>query len=401
MASIKEVKGKKGISYQITVVNGKDIQGKQIRAYKTWTPDADMTKWEIKRQLDIVAAEFEKKFLADGEAEDKTTFAEYSEYVMSIKHYAPRTRERNKELLERINNAIGHLKLGEIKAKHLNKFLKSLREEGTNKKTGKGLSEKTILEHRRLINMILEKAIVEDIIHKNPVKQTEKITAPQKKVQVFQVEDLINFLLAIENEQLKWKVATYMLTTLGCRRGELIGLRFRDVSMNNGEVNITKQTIYSATSGIIDGTPTKERVESSNRLPDYVLELLKEYKEWYADYMKNYADWKGESNIEDCHIFIRENGQVMHPDSITDWMDKISKRKGLKHANPHKFRHTYASLLLKRQVDIVSVSTLLSHASTTTTLKFYSHLIGNASDISKEKFDDFFKEFQITKQNQA
>ena len=90
------------------------------------------------------------------------------------------------------------MKLGEIKAKHLNKFLKSLREEGTNKKTGKGLSEKTILEHRRLINMILEKAIVEDIIHKNPVKQTEKITAPQKKVQVFQVEDLINFLLAIE-----------------------------------------------------------------------------------------------------------------------------------------------------------------------------------------------------------
>ena len=117
--------------------------------------------------------------------------------------------------------------------------------------------------------------------------------------------------------------------------------------------------------------------------------------------MKNYADWKGESNIEDCHIFIRENGQVMHPDSITDWMDKISKRKGLKHANPHKFRHTYASLLLKRQVDIVSVSTLLSHASTTTTLKFYSHLIGNASDILKEKFDNFFKEFQITKQNQA
>ena len=82
MASIKEVKGKKGISYQITVVNGKDIHGKQIRAYKTWTPDADMTKWEIKRQLDIVAAEFEKKFLADGEAEDKTTFAEYSEYVI-------------------------------------------------------------------------------------------------------------------------------------------------------------------------------------------------------------------------------------------------------------------------------------------------------------------------------
>lgn len=398
MASIKEIKNKKGISYQITVVNGKDINGKQHRDYMTWTPPPDMGKREIKRNLEKVASEFENRFIETGKTKDRTTFAEYSEYVLSIKEYAPRTRERNEELLERINGAIGHMKLGDIKAPQLNRFFKSLKEDGVNKRTGKGLSEKTILEHRRLINMIFNKAVIEDIIIKNPVLQTEKIRQPKKRVKTFQPDELTNFLIAIEDEPLKWKLATYMLITLGCRRGELIGLKFGDISVKTGIVDIDKQIIYSPKLGKAESS-TKTDVENSNRLPTFVLELFKEYKKWYAEYMTEYADWQGADNIEDCYVFIQENGKVMHPDSLTDWLGKVSKRKGLPHANPHKFRHTYASLLLHNNVDIITVSSLLSHSSSTTTLKFYSHLMGNASEVSKRTFDNYFKTVQIEKQN--
>jgi len=46
-------------------------------------------------------------------------------------------------------------------------------------------------------------------------------------------------------------------------------------------------------------------------------------------------------------------------------------------------------LMMRIDHDVISIANLANM------------LIGNASDISKEKFDDFFKEFQITKQNQA
>lgn len=52
----------------------------------------------------------------------------------------------------------------------------------------------------------------------------------------------------------------------------------------------------------------------------------------------------------------------MHPDSVTDWLSKFSKRHGLPHINPHAFRHTMASMLFFNSVDGVSISKRLGHA---------------------------------------
>lgn len=43
----------------------------------------------------------------------------------------------------------------------------------------------------------------------------------------------------------------------------------------------------------------------------------------------------------------------MHPDSVTDWLNKFSKKYDLPHINPHKFRHTQASILIGEGVDIM------------------------------------------------
>ena len=55
MASIKKIEGKTGTSYKITVTLGRDSNGKQIRHYKTWTPDRPMTARQMEKEAQRMA----------------------------------------------------------------------------------------------------------------------------------------------------------------------------------------------------------------------------------------------------------------------------------------------------------------------------------------------------------
>lgn len=69
----------------------------------------------------------------------------------------------------------------------------------------------------------------------------------------------------------------------------------------------------------------------------------------------------------------------MHPDSITDYMKKFQMKYELPyHLNPHKFRHTAASLLISKGIDIVTVSAYLGHSNPTVTARIYAHLVDDA-----------------------
>lgn len=61
MANIRKIEGKTGVSYKITVTSGRDSAGKQIRHYKTWTPDHPMTARQMEKEAQRVAFEFERE----------------------------------------------------------------------------------------------------------------------------------------------------------------------------------------------------------------------------------------------------------------------------------------------------------------------------------------------------
>ena len=75
------------------------------------------------------------------------------------------------------------------------------------------------------------------------------------------------------------------------------------------------------------------------------------------------------------YVFTKSDGSSIGPDTITQWLAKFSKRKGLPHINPHAFRHTAASVLISQGTDVVTVSKMLGHANVSTTEDIYSHVI--------------------------
>lgn len=81
----------------------------------------------------------------------------------------------------------------------------------------------------------------------------------------------------------------------------------------------------------------------------------------------------------------------MHPDSVTDYFKKFSKKYGLKHINPHAFRHTSASLLYSAGADDVSISKRLGHAQVSTTSNIYAHVVNGKDKQNTEILEDFLK----------
>ena len=170
MANIQERKNKYGkiISYSIRVHKGRDLNGKQLKPYAmTFKVDPTWSERKIQAELKKAVVLFEEQCKYGIVADNKQTFEKYAQYVLELKQRTGvkhRTIVRYRELLERINPAIGHFKLANLKPQHLNSFYEQLSKDGMNKSTGGKLSNKTIIEHHRLIRTILSQAEKEMLV---------------------------------------------------------------------------------------------------------------------------------------------------------------------------------------------------------------------------------------------
>lgn len=307
----------------------------------------------------------------------RQSFEEYCEYVLKLKEQRGvkhSTICRYRELTTRIYPHIGHIKLKDLRVNMLNELYTYLLTKSTNKHNGKQLSPKTVLEHHRLISTVLEQAVKEELLPSNLAHRADPPKFIRADVNYFQPEQVIAIQKASLKEPIKWRVMIHLLLITGARRGELLGLKWGNVDFDNNRIYICKSILYTPDIGIYEETtktPTSKRYIS---LPDETMSLLKDYKHWQEEqiiYFMGYYQDQG-------YLFARDNGNPMHPDSVTDYLNKFSQKYNLPHINPHAFRHTMASLLYYNGADSVSVSNRLGHAQVSTTANIYAHIINDA-----------------------
>ena len=448
MANIQERRNKDGklISYSIRVHRGRGPDGKQL---KPWTATFEVsptwTEKSAKKKAEAFAATFEKECKAGITSDNRQTFQSYCDYVLGLKESRGTkhsTIVRYKELTTRIYPAIGHIKLKDLRADHLNTLYTELGKDGSGagsshatakvdlvpllkKKSltrasiadsmgvslkavyaavkgqpvsvevakaisealglalDKGfssvkntttLSPKTIVEHHRLISTVLDQASKEGLI---PFNVASKATLPKvqkKEVNYFQPEEVAAIREALEREPVKWKTLTHLLLITGARRGEVLGLKWDKVDFEGCKIHICNNVLYSVDRGIYEDTPKTETSDRYISLPVETMKLLRQYRAWQSgERLRLGAHYQDQG-----FVFSQDNGKPMHPDSVTDWLKKFSKRHNLPHINPHAFRHTMASMLLYNGVDIVSTSKRLGHSDSVITAKTYAHVIAKA-----------------------
>lgn len=392
MANIQERRDKAGklISYSIRVYRGRGADGKQLKpATATFEVKPTWTEKSARKKAEAFAATFEKDIKEGRTTDNRQKFEAYCNYVIELKEQRGlkhTTAVRYRELAARIYPAIGHLKLSELRADLLNDFYTSLAADGMNKRTGGGLSAKTIVEHHRLISTVLTQAVKEGLI---PYNVAERATLPrveQKEVNYFQPEQIEAIRDALETEPFKWKLLVHLLLVTGARRGEVLGLKWDKVDFQHNQIYICNNILYTTDRGVYEDTPKTQKSIRYISLPQETMRLFKQYQRIQAEQRLSMGSYWIDRNF----IFTQENGEPMHPDSVTDWLTKFSKRHGLPHINAHAFRHTMASILYYNGVDTISISKRLGHAQPSTTANIYAHVIEEADQKNADIIADVF-----------
>lgn len=398
MANIQERRDKSGklISYSIRVFRGRDADGKQLKPYTaTFDVQPTWTKKSARKKAEAFAATFEKECKEGTRTDTRTTFQEYCEYAIGLKEQSGTkhsTIVRYKELTTRIYPAIGHIKLKDLRADHLNDLYTKLGKDGQNKRTGGGLSPKTILEHHRLISTVLEQALKEGLVPFNVAGRATLPKTEKKEVNYFQPEQIAEIRDCLDREveaepsRIKWKTILHLFLITGARRGEILGLKWDRVDFDKNRIFICNNILYSPDRGIYEDTPKTSTSTRYITLPADTMRLLRHYKLWQTEERLR----KGEYYQNKGFVFAQDNGEPMHPDSVTDWMNKFSKRNGLPHINPHAFRHTMASMLYFNGVDSVSISKRLGHAQVSTTANIYAHVMEEADQRNADILTEVF-----------
>ena len=378
------------ISFCVRVHRGRGSDGRQL---KPWTTTFEVspawTEKSARKKAEAFAATFERDCKAGLIGDGRRRFDDYCNYCIDLKEQRGAKHStifRYRELTKRIFPAIGHIKLCDLRADHLNNLYTDLMKPGLNNRSGGSLSPSTVRKYHNLISTVLDQAVKEGLVPFNVADRTMKPKAEKPEVQYFQPEQIAAIRGALEGEPIKWKTITHLLLITGARRGEILALKWECIDFDRNQIHICNSVSYRPDVGIRVESPKTETSIRFVALPAETMKLLRQYRAWQSAERLRLGEYYQDQGL----VFSQDNGQPMHPDSVNRWLNKFSARHDLPHINPRAFRHTMASLLLYNHVDNVSVSKRLGHAQVSTTSNIYAHVIEQADQKNADILADVF-----------
>ncbi len=277
-------------------------------------------------------------------------------------------------LESRILSYLGHFKLDLIRHAHIILFYDYLSKDhqlkrcknNQGKTTLKELSSKTILEHHRLLRSMLQNAVYWQILPYNPGARVKPPKHTKPKIHYYDDVECKKLLEALEDEKIKFQAILVLSFFTGMRTGKVLALEWSDIDFKKGFVKF-KSNQYFPDKGIFVKDPKTESSVRSVEIPKVVIDMFTKYKVWYDNQKKECGNlW-----IDSTRLFFKWNRKPMHSDKITDLFRRFIQRKNLPPITFHGLKHTNATLMISKNIDLAVVASRLEHAQITTTLNFY------------------------------
>jgi integrase len=287
----------------------------------------------------------------------------------------PNTRASYTQVIRtQIVPRLGAVPLQKLTPLHLNTLYADLLREG--RKGGKrGLSARSVRYAHTILRRALADAMKWGRLTRNvaDVADPPEASAARRDAQqarnFWSAEELSAFFARAKSHRLY--AAFYLAGNTGMRRGEVLGLRWRDLDLDNpdGPRLSVVQTVVSPARKIEFSTPKTGhgRVVSLDPVTVDVLrqQRARQAKERLA-LGKDYTD-------HDL-VFCAVDGQPIQPNNLSHAFNRLLKTSKLRRVRLHDLRHTHASLALKANVHPKIVQTRLGHANIGITMDTYSHV---------------------------
>ena len=398
--TIRKRVSKKGVSsYQFRVSLGyKD--GQQIVKCMTWTPEEGMTQKQIKKEVtrqsvlfeERANAEYQKEIELEQEQKEKeeneieyakthTTFKEIAEEWMELQlasmKYKKSTLTKLKDCKERTYNALGDVLVSRITFRMVQAFITSLGKNGVNKQTGKGLSVKSQKAYLTFVSDVMLYAKRCGIVEINPCRDIVFTQTEKKEKVIYSLDEAKEVLAAINNKApLSYKLFFNLLAFSGMRKGEALGLEYKDVDFKKSILTINRTSNYHQGFGTYTVTPKTKSSYRSLYIQPFLLDLIKQLQEE----QKAVAKKCGDQWVESDRLFINWCGKPLIPNVPYKWLQDFLEKENIPFHGLHSFRHFVATQALADGVDVKSVSAMLGHSQTSTTLNFYAHAVQQANE---------------------
>jgi integrase len=357
---------KRGKSWSVVIDAGRDATGKRVRKWHAGfatRKEAERARTEILSRLDRgTYVEPSRRMLGE--------FLEHDWLPAIQARIRPSTWDsyaRNVRL--HVLPALGPEHLQSITPARLNRLYAELLKRGRRNGPG-GLAPKTV----RYVHGILRKALADavrwNLVQRNAADFADppKVGAAGREMRTWSAEELRAFLEHITGERL---YAAYLLAaTTGMRRGEVLGLRWRDVDLDAGRLSV-RQSIVSVAYEIKFSEPKTVRSRRSIALDQRTVAALRAWRKMQLEDRMLLGDDYESSGL----VLTGESGRFIHPDRFTQLFDKYVAASQVRRVRLHDLRHTHATLALAAGVHPKVVSERLGHATVAFTLDVYSHAV--------------------------
>jgi integrase len=266
--------------------------------------------------------------------------------------------------------AIGGVALQRLSATHLDRLYADLLRDGRHERPG-GLSPKTVRYIHNTLQKALKDAVRKGLISRNVASSADPPKHRQSgshEIMTWTPAEVRSFLGALKGHRLE---AGYILAvTTGMRRGEVLGLRWRDVDFSNQRLAV-RQTVISVNYKVIIGEPKTAKGRRSIALDPATVAALQAHKSLQQ------ADKKAcEGPYKDLDlVFPKIDGSPTNPDFFSQCFDRTVAKLTVPRIRLHDLRHTHATIGLAAGVPPKIMSERLGHATVTFTQDVYMHAI--------------------------
>lgn len=265
--------------------------------------------------------------------------------------------------VKRIVADLGHLKLATLDVATVEAFYGRLHTAGGRK--GRPVSAKTVANVAGVLSVALGDAVRHRLLPHNVASDAKLPRREHREMTAWTEDEAVAFLGAVVGERLApmWR----LVLMAGLRRGELCGLRWKDVNLAAGTVTVATTRVVADT--VVEGEPKTRAGHRVVSLDRATLDGLKAWRKLHAE--ERLA--AGGAWVDHGLVLVDELGRPPHPETVSRWWREAIDRAGVRPIRLHDARHTSATVLLRAGVPVKVVSQRLGHADVAVTMRVYQH----------------------------
>jgi integrase len=255
---------------------------------------------------------------------------------------------------------IGTIPIQKLQAAHVQQVYSSM--------ARAGLSDRSRLHAHRVIHRMLGHAAKWGVVTRNVATIVDAPKVKAREVEILTPTQVQTVLEALRGRPL-YLIALTLLTS-GLRRGEGLALRWKEVDLEAGTVQVVRAFEQTAKAGLVVKEPKSRHGRRTVTLPASTVAELRTHRKAQQE-LRLSLGIGGRAEL----VFDHPDGSPLSPDAITHQWTKAMKAAGMKGTTLHSLRHTHCSTLLAAGLDVLTIARRLGHADAVLVLRTYGHLI--------------------------